>query len=187
MQDTAGVCPAQKDYPTFKLVTNLVSTPYYLCTSPAKTNTTVATLTGTQTYKVAMSAAAVTQWTNLVNNSSPKLNVRAIPYEAQVAARAAVLAGTDVDLILIANGVELVVSAGGKCIAASSVKNHYGLPFIAQSTTIKHPEQYVTIDLWAMGTVSKDTVPAVTDTLKADAFKQLLGQRPSSVHLGLGR
>ena len=187
LQDAAGLCPAQKDYPTFKFVTNLSAVTYYLCTSPAKTNITLAILSGKQTYKVATSASAVSSWSNLVNNSLPKLNVRTIPYEGPAAARAAAIAGTDVDLVFIANGVENVVSAGGKCIAASAVKNHYNLPFLAQSTTTKHTEYYVTADLWSMSTVSKDTLSAITDTLKSNVFKELLAQRPSTVHLGLGQ
>ena len=189
LQDTAEKCPALKDHPTFKLATNLASTTHYLCTAPAKTNITLAALTGSQTYKVAMAAGPTTllPWNNLVNNSSPKLNVRTIPYEAQVAARAAVLAGTDVDLIFIANSVESIVSAGGKCIAASTVKNHYNLPFLGQFAPGKYNNHYVTIDLWAMGTVSKDTVSTLTDILKSNTFKEFLAQRPSTVHLGLGQ
>lgn len=189
LQDTAALCPAQKDYPTFKLVTNLASTTHYLCTSPSKTNITLADLTGSQTYKVATAAGPATlpQWTNLVTNSSPKLNIRTIPYEAQVAARAAVLAGTDVDLIYAANGIENVVNAGGKCIAASTAKNHYGLPFLGQFAPGKYNNHYVAIDLWSMGTVSKDTVAALTDVLKSTAFKEFLAKRPSTTHLGLGQ
>jgi len=189
MQDAAGLCPAQKDYPAFKFVTNLASTTHYLCTSPAKTNITLAALTGSQTYKVAMSAGAATlpPWTNLVANSSPKLNIRTIPYEANAAARAAVIAGTDVDMIFIANGVEAVVSAGGKCIAASTAKNHYGLPFLGQFAPSKYTNHYVTIDLWGMSTVSRDTVSGLTEILKSTAFKEFLAKRPSAVHLGLGQ
>lgn len=188
-QDTTGKCPAQKDYPAFKLVTNLASTTHYLCTAPSKTNITLADLVGPQTYKVATAAGPSTllPWNNLVNNSSPKLNVRTIPYEAQVAARAAVLAGTDVDLIFLANGVESIVDAGGKCIAASTAKNHYNLPFLGQFAPGKYNNHYVTIDLWAMGTVSKDTVSALTDVLKSVAFKEFLAKRPSTAHLGLGQ
>ena len=189
LQDTAERCPAQKDYPTFKFVSNLASTTYYLCTAPSKTNITVAALTGPQTFKVAMSAGSSTVqiWNDFVNNSSPKLNARTIPYEAQAAARAAVIAGTDVDMIFIANGAEAIVSAGGKCIAASTVKNHYNVPFLARSAKTKHSDQYVTVDLWGMGTVSNDTVSALTDILKSNAFKEFLAQRPSTVHLGLGK
>jgi len=184
-QDTAARCPAQKDYPTFKFLTNLASTTLYLCTAPSKTNITLSTLNGSQTYKVAMSVGSVSQWNDLMNNSSLKLNVRAIPYAALSAARAAAIAGTDVDMIFIANGVENVISAGSKCIAASSVKNHYNLPFLAGPS--KNNERYITIDLWSMGTLSKDTLPALTDILKSNAFKEFLVKRTSTAHLGLGQ
>jgi hypothetical protein len=98
-----------------------------------------------------------------------------------------VIAGTDVDMIFIANGVEAVVSAGGKCIAASTAKNHYGLPFLGQFAPSKYTNHYVTIDLWGMSTVSKDTVSALTEILKSTAFKEFLAKRPSTVHLGLGQ
>ena len=185
----AGKCPSLKDYPTFRLVTNLASTTHYLCTSPRKTHVTLIDLTGPQTLKVAMSAASdtVTPWTNLVNNSSPKLNVRTIPYEANSSARAAVIAGTDVDLIFIANGVDSVINAGGKCIASSTVKNYYNLPFLGQFAPDKYTNHYVTTDLWAMGIPAKDTLSALIDIFKSGSFKEFLAQRPSSVHLGIGQ
>jgi hypothetical protein len=188
LPDTAGRCPAQKDYPTLKLVSNLGSGTYYLCTSPKKTNITLKDLTGAQTYNVAMAAspATVPPWTNLVNNSSPKLNVRTIPYEALNSARAAVIAGTDVDLIFVANGVESVVNAGGKCIAASTAKNFYNLPFLGQFAPGKFNNMYVTIDLWALGTPSKETVSTLTSVFRSDVMKEFIANRPSFTHLGLG-
>jgi len=188
LQD-AGKCPAQKDYPTFKLVTNLSSTTHYLCTSPKKTHITLADLTGTQTYKVAMSAGPATSipWASLVNNSSPKLNIRTILYEGQASARAAVIAGTDVDMIFLANSIEGIIGAGGKCIASSTVKNYYNLPFLGQFAPDKYTDHYVTIDLWAMGTTSKETLSTLTEVLKSSVFKEFLAQRTSSVHLGIGQ
>lgn len=187
LQDTAEKCPAQKDYPALNFVSNLGAATFYLCTAPTKTTITAADLTGAQTYKVAMAAGSRPYWNGLMSDRSTNLNVRVIPYEALAAARAAVVAGTDVDLIFVANGSESIVSAGGKCIAASSVKNHFNLPFLGQSVAAKQNDRYATIDLWSMGTVSKDTLSALTDILKSSNFKEFLAKRPSSAHLGLGQ
>jgi len=189
LPDVSGKCPAQKDFPQLKLLTNLAAYNYYLCTSPKKTHITLADLSGSQIYKVAISASpsAVTEWTNFITNSTIKNNIRTIPYEAQAAARAALIAGTDVDLMYVATGVEHVISAGGKCLAASSIKNHYNLPALSQLSTGKYTEQYVTIDLWTMHPQSKDNINLLTEILKSSVFKDFLAQRTSSVHLGIGR
>lgn len=187
--NTAGRCPAQKDFPALQLVSNLGSGTSYLCTSPKKTNITLKDLVGTQTYNVAMSGAPITvlPWTALVNNSSPKLNLRTIPYEGVAAAKAAAIAGTDVELIFITTGVEDVINAGGKCIASSTVKNFYNLPFLGQFAPGKYTELYVTQDLWAMGTPSKETISMLTDIFKSDIMKEFTSKRPTYTHLGLGK
>jgi hypothetical protein len=131
--------------------------------------------------------ASLVPFGNLVNNSSPKLNLRAIPYEGMASVRAALIAGTDVDLAWLANGVESVVSAGGKCIASSTAKNHYNLPFLGKFASGKFQDFYATIDLWAFGTPSKEHLALLSEALQSRTFKDLLAQRPSSINLGVAK
>lgn len=189
ISQSAGRCPSLKDYPTFKSVANLSAASYYLCTSPHKTHLALVDLTGRETLKVAMSSASVStvSFANIVNNSSPKLNLRAIPYEANQSARAAVIAGTDVDLIYVANGVESIVSAGSKCLASSTRKNYYNLPFLGQSAMDKVQDFYVTIDLWAFGTPSKEHQNLINEALQSKTFKDFLAARPTSINLGMDK
>ena len=185
----AGRCPSLKDYPTFKLVANLSAASYYLCTAPKKTHITLAELTGPDTLKVAMSSGpiSVVPFGNLLSNSSPKLNLRIIPYEGLASARAALIAGTDVDLIWLANGVESIVSAGGKCLASSTAKNHYNLPFMGKFAPGKFQDFYATIDMWALGTPSKEHLALLAEVLQSGTFKDFLAQRPSSINLGVAK
>lgn len=188
MPSVAGRCPAQKDFPTLTFVSNLGSGTIYLCTSPRTKTITLNDLSGPKTYNVAMSAAPITMlpWAALVKNSSPQLNLRAIPYKALSSSIAATIAGTDVELIYIATGVEKIIDAGGVCIASSTSKNFYNLPFLGQFAPTKFKDTYVTIDLWATGTVSTSTVDLLTSILKSKAMKDFSSGRPSYTHLGLG-
>lgn len=187
LPQTAKRCPSLAERPGLKLVTNIASGAFFVCTTPRRADLSVKDLSAARTLNLGTVSTdtVMVPLQLVVADKSPEFNVKVIPYKTQGELRAAALVGTDLDLVYMASNVEAITGAGGKCLVSSVRNNHLDLPWLGKYGPTHFVDAYQTFDLWSFSQIPAGQMALLGDVFRSETFKDFVSARPSFRHLGL--
>jgi hypothetical protein len=182
LEGETSICPsAPKNNIT--VVTTIISSSAYLCTAPGRPELTLDDLKSNKVYRVAAVTSKATSGATQVFLKAINSPSKVIPYANSAEFRAGAASG-DVDFVFGANGIPELVTAGSKCLAASSVNNLKKLPSLALITDGVIPEYLFTMAVYtAHPNTTLNEIIAIA--VKDPAFIENVANR-QGIHLGVG-
>jgi tripartite-type tricarboxylate transporter receptor subunit TctC len=180
-------CPSIDRVPKLKLYSSIADTSFVYCTAPKRRDLDLAAIAASKDQLLVAVPTIDANWIpfNLfAKNQKNPANLKLVPYKGGGDLKTAVLAG-NVDLFYVGT-VKDLLEQGARCLAASTRKNPYGLPFLGDLTTVKvFPETALTTTLWYSGNLDPAMDKNFRRAFASRTFQEHL-QANSLSHNGIG-
>jgi hypothetical protein len=180
-------CPSIDRVPKLRLYSSIADTSFVYCAAPKRQDLDLKTIETIQRQLLVAVPTIDANWIpfNLfVKNQKKPAELKLVPYKGGGDLKTAVLSG-NVDLFYVGT-VRDLIDSGARCLAASTRKNPYGLPFLGDLTTIKDfPETALTTTLWHAGSLDKKLHDSLRQAFVSKTFQEYLASNFLS-HNGIG-
>jgi tripartite-type tricarboxylate transporter receptor subunit TctC len=169
-------CPSIDRIPKMKLYSSIADTAFVYCAAPKRSDLDLAAISASKKQLLVAVPTVDANWIpfNLfARNQKNPADLKLIPYKGGGDLKIAVLAG-NVDLFYVGT-VKDLLEQGARCLAASTRKNPYGLPFLGDLTSMRDfPETALTTTLWYAGNLDKTLDERLRRAFASQTFKDHL-------------
>ena len=179
-----GPCPNIQSLPRApRLITNLTQSAMYICTSPSKSQLTLADLT--QGKRFIGSPSVPSRLITDLKKSLTHPGLTMVPYSSSGKLKASLLSN-DLDFFYATGIVHDRIEQGSKCLLSSTRINSLGLPFIG-TVFPEFTETPVNNTIWGNAAISNVDIARLKEAFMSPEFSTWIKSAKNVSHSGLGK